>query len=78
MFQHLAYILDRLHLFGSFHLDVTAQEQNPLRCPLDVQHFLDRRSLEQTGQEIVALIVAVEVEVHVLVHGVQFVCRRFV
>jgi hypothetical protein len=41
-----------------------------------VDHLLDRRAFEQPGQQVVALIVAMKVEVHVLVDSGQFVCHR--
>jgi hypothetical protein len=43
-----------------------------------VHHLLNRRALEQIGQQIIALVVAMEMEVHVLMHCRQFIGNGFV
>ncbi len=58
---------------GGHHFDLALQEEDALRQLLDVHHLLDGRPLEQHGERPEALVVEVEVEVHVLVDGLEFV-----
>jgi hypothetical protein len=57
----------------SLHLHLAVEEENPLGRPLNVEHLLDCRLLEQAGKQVVALIVAMEMEVHVLMNGRELV-----
>jgi hypothetical protein len=63
------HLLDGLHLAGGDHRHVPLEEQDALGQPFDVHHLLDGGLAEQRRQQVVALVVAVEVEVHVLVDG---------
>lgn len=76
--QHLVDLLHRRHLARGLHHHVAAEEQDALGEPLDVQHFLDGGPLEQAGQQVVALVVAVKMKVHVLMEGGNFLAHRLV
>jgi hypothetical protein len=54
------------------------EEQDTIREPFDMKHFLDRGSLEKSREKVQSLFVAMEMEVHVLVHGLKFVRHRLV
>ena len=58
---------------GGHHLHLSLQEEDAVRQLLDVHHLLDGRPLEQQGEGPEALVVEVEVEVHVLVDGLELV-----
>ncbi len=76
--EHLFDIVDLLHLGVRNHLDVALEEQNAFGQSLDVQHLLDCCCLKQPGQQIVSLIIAMKMEVHIVVDSRQFVSHCFV
>ena len=43
-----------------------------------MQHFVDRSAFEQIGKQVVPVIVATEVKIHILVYSQQFVGHGFV
>ncbi len=59
-------------------IHVALQEQDAFGQLLHVQHLLDGCALVEVGEQIEALIVAVEVPEHVLVDGGEFVADGFV
>ena len=72
-FEHLFYVVDLFHFLGGLHLDFAFEEKDALGQALHVHHLGDGRAAEDFRQRIVSVVVAIEVEVHVLVYGSQFV-----
>ncbi len=60
--------MDFLYRHRGDHFYFATQEQDPFSTAFNVAHLFNCGLDKQPSQQIVALIIAVEVEVHVLVH----------
>ena len=55
-----------------FHLDIAFEKQNAFGEFFDVYHFGDGNAFENCGERLVAAVVAMEVELHLLVNREEF------